>query len=220
MTGICAALIAMAIGASSVWAAKQPAVQQVELNAAGQRLLARYSDQLKALQAGIEKALPKVGEQRKAAFLKAYQGEAAAISAELKTMGAQAKAKDKEAAAKAHSAAKEALALAVTNAQTPAKAVLTDLEKFLASDKLDAQLVKYVVLAEATPHGLAEFAQQGAEQETLVEKMLADADLMKQMVIADGASGGWHWPSVWSMRCRLRRATLRPRPMPRPPWTR
>jgi len=190
MTGICAALIAMAIGASSVWAAKQPAVQQVELNAAGQRLLARYSDQLKALQAGIEKALPKVGEQRKAAFLKAYQGEAAAISAELKTMGAQAKAKDKEAAAKAHSAAKEALALAVTNAQTPAKAVLTDLEKFLASDKLDAQLVKYVVLAEATPHGLAEFAQQGPEQETLVEKMLADADLMKQMVIADGASGG------------------------------
>ena len=42
----------------------------------------------------------------------------------------------------------------------PAKAVLADLEKFLTSDELDAQLVKCTVLAEATPHGLAEFAQQ------------------------------------------------------------
>jgi len=190
MTAICAALIAMVIWASSVLAAKQPAVQETELNAAGQKLLARYSDQLKALQAEIEVALPNVGVRQKAAFLKAYQGEAAAISNELRTMQAQSKAKDKEAAAKAHAAAKETLALAKTNAQAPANAVLTDLEKFLASDKLDAKLVKYVVLAEATPRGLAEFAQQGTEQEALVEKLLADAALMKQMVIADGAEGG------------------------------
>ena len=192
MMGICGALIAMAIGESSVWAAKaarQPAGPEAELNAAGQKLLARYSDQLKALQAEIEKALPKVDQQQKAAFLKAYQEEASAIAAELKTMQAQDKAKDKEAAAKAHGAAKEALALAAKNSQAPAKAVLTDLEKFLASDKLDTQLVKYVVLGGATPRGLAEFAQQGAEQEALVEKLLADADLMKQMVVADGATG-------------------------------
>jgi len=190
MTGICGALIAMAIGASSVWAAKQKAVQEMELNAAGQKLLARYSDQLKALQAEIEKALPKVDEQQKAAFLKAYQDEAAATAAELKAKQAQVKNKDKEAAAKAYRAAKEALALAATNALAPAKAMLTDLEKFLASDKLDAPLVKYVVLAEATPRGLAEVAQQGKEQEALLEKLLADTDLMKQMVIADGAKGG------------------------------
>ena len=193
MMGICGALIAMAIGESSVWAAKaakQPAAPEAELNAAGQKLLARYSDQLKALQAEIEKALPKVDQQQKAAFLKAYQEEASAIAAELKTMQAQDKAKDKEAAAKAHGAAKEALALAAKNSQAPAKAVLTDLEKFLASDKLDTQLVKYVVLGGATPRGLAEFAQQGPEQEALVEALLADAALMKQMVIADGASGG------------------------------
>jgi hypothetical protein len=162
----------------------------VPLTAAGEKLLARYSDMLKALQAEIAKSLPAIDEKKKAAFLKAYQNEAAATAAERKTMQGQAKAKDKEAAAKAHVAAKEALALAVTNAQAPAKAILTDLEKFLASDKLDAKLVKYVVLAQATPHGLAEFAQQGPEQEALVEKLLADADLMKQMVIADGASGG------------------------------
>jgi len=60
--------------------------------------------------------------------------------------------------------------------------------KFLASDALDAKLVKYVVLLEATPQGLAEFAGQGKEQAALVERMLADADLMKQMLVADGAS--------------------------------
>ena len=68
--------------------------------------------------------------------------------------------------------------------------MLTDLENFLAGGKLDSQLVKCVVLAEATPRGLAEFAQQGKEQEALVETLLADADLMKQMVIADGAKDG------------------------------
>jgi len=190
MTGICGALIAMAIGSSSVSQARRPAVRQVELNAAGQKLLARYSDQLKALQAEIEEALPKVDEQKKAAFVKAYRDEAAATAAQLRAMHAQVRSKDKEAAAKAYRAAKEALALAATKAEAPAKAMLTHLAKFLASDKLDAQLVKYVVLAEATPRGLAEFAQQGKAQEALLEKLLADADLMKQMVIADGAKNG------------------------------
>jgi len=59
--------------------------------------------------------------------------------------------------------------------------------EFLASDALDAKLAKYVVLLEATPQGLAEFAKQGQEQAALVERMLADADLMKQMLVADGA---------------------------------
>ena len=190
MAGICGALIAMAIGASSVSAAKRPAVQEVELNASGQKLFARYSAQVKALQAEIEKALPKVDRRRKAAFLKAYQAEAAATAAELSAKQAQVKSRDKAAAAKAYGAVKEALAVAATNVQAPAKAMLAHLEAFLASDKLDAQLVKYVVLAEATPRGLAAFTEQGKEQETLVEKLLADADLMKQMIIADGAKGG------------------------------
>ncbi|MFP6873414.1 MAG: hypothetical protein VCA55_07860, partial [Verrucomicrobiales bacterium] len=62
------------------------------------------------------------------------------------------------------------------------------LNRFLTSDALDASFAKYVVLLEATPQGLAEFAQQGKEQETLVERMLADADLMRQMLMADGAN--------------------------------
>lgn len=189
LLGVSCLLAAILMGGSIVSAAKK-AEPAAPLTKAGENLLARYSNMLKALQAEIIKSVPRMDERKRAAFLKAYAAEAAATAAERKTMQGQSKAKDKEAAAKAHVAAKEALALAVTNAQAPAKAVLTDLEKFLASDKLDAQLVKYVVLAEATPRGLAEFAQQGPQQEALVAALLANGDLMKQMVVADGASGG------------------------------
>jgi formylglycine-generating enzyme required for sulfatase activity len=61
------------------------------------------------------------------------------------------------------------------------------LEAFLASDALDAKFAKYVVLSDATPGGLAEYASQGKEQTAWVEKLLADADLMQQMLVADGA---------------------------------
>ena len=61
---------------------------------------------------------------------------------------------------------------------------------FLSSDKLDTKLVKCAVLAEATPSGLAAFAQQGSEQQALAEKLLADDKLMKEMLIAGGATGG------------------------------
>lgn len=64
------------------------------------------------------------------------------------------------------------------------------LDAFLAGDTLDAKLVKFVVLHTATPDGLAAFAARGKREESLVEKLLADTDLMKQMLIADGASDG------------------------------
>ena len=83
-----------------------------------------------------------------------------------------------------------ALAQAQTNELTAAKALLTDLDPFLANDRLDAKLAKCTVLAEATPKGLAEFAQQGKEQEALLENLLADTALMKEMLEAGGAKGG------------------------------
>jgi formylglycine-generating enzyme required for sulfatase activity len=68
------------------------------------------------------------------------------------------------------------------------QATAETLNTFLASDALDAKLVTFVVLREATPEGLAEFAQQGKEQAALVQALLGDADLMKQMLVADGAN--------------------------------
>ncbi len=87
-------------------------------------------------------------------------------------------------------AAQATLAQARANELNAAKALLADVGPFLSSDKLDAKLVKCAVLTEATPRGLAVFAQQGAEQAALVEKLLADDKLMKEMLIAGGASYG------------------------------
>lgn len=71
-----------------------------------------------------------------------------------------------------------------------------EVRQFLASDELDAKLAKYVVLTEATPQGLAEFAQQGKVQEALVERLLGDAELMQQMLVADGAKNGQYGPAM------------------------
>jgi len=73
---------------------------------------------------------------------------------------------------------------------TPEGKEATQEEKFAhftASDKLDDLLVKYVVLLDATPRGLAEFGQQGKEHFALTERLLADSELLKRMLIADGA---------------------------------
>ena len=114
MKVFCGALTALAIGASSVWAAKPKAVSQTPLTDAGQKLETRYADQLESLRIELTAKLPQ---------------------------------------------------------QDQAKA--DTLNQFLVSDALDAKFTKYVVLLEATPRGLAEFAQQGKEQELLVERMLA-----------------------------------------------
>jgi len=64
------------------------------------------------------------------------------------------------------------------------------LGEFLAGDKLDAKFAKFQVLTEATPRGLAEYAQQGKAHEALINKLLADNDLMIQMAVAGGAKNG------------------------------
>jgi len=98
-------------------------------------------------------------------------------------------------------AAREALAQAQVH--TPNTIAELNLESLLSSDKLDAQLAKYVVLFEATPRGLAEFAQQGKEHEKLVERLLADADLMLQMVVADGAKDSKNGVSKYGQAMKI-----------------
>ncbi|MGZ0172864.1 MAG: SUMF1/EgtB/PvdO family nonheme iron enzyme [Planctomycetales bacterium] len=129
MKVICGALIALAIGTSSVWAAKPNAVPQTPITEVGQKLETRYADQLARLRVELTARIP-----------------------------------------------------------TDNHANADVLNEFLVSDALDARLVNYVVLLEATPQALAKFAQQGKLQTALVEKMLVNADLMKQMLVADGAN--------------------------------
>jgi len=60
----------------------------------------------------------------------------------------------------------------------------------LSSNKLDAKLARYSVLAEATPARLAAFAQQSKKRGELIDKMLSANELLVQMAVADGAKDG------------------------------
>lgn len=57
-------------------------------------------------------------------------------------------------------------------------------------EAFDAHLAKYVVMTEATPERLAAFAGRGSEQQEIIDRMLADSDLLIQMAVADGAKKG------------------------------
>jgi hypothetical protein len=167
-------------------------VAPVPLSAAGEALLQKYEALLKVSQEEFLKALPKMDEANKGAFLKAYQEETSATLAALQAMGASGgkKATDKAALAQAHTNAQVALVQAKEKAAPLAKTVLTDLSPFLSSETLDTALVKGVVLKQATPRGLAAFAEKGKEQEALVEQLLSNTALMRQMLEANGAEGG------------------------------
>ena len=62
-----------------------------------------------------------------------------------------------------------------------------EMSAFLSSEKLDERLVKFVALLDATPRGLAEFGQQSKEHFAMTERLLSDAELLKRMLVADGA---------------------------------
>ena len=128
-TAIFGAVIALAIGTSSLLAAKQQAEPSTTLTEVGLKIEKRYADQLNQLRTELTAKIPQKN-QAKAAVL----------------------------------------------------------NQFLTNDALDAKFAKFVVLMEATPRGLAEFAQQGRDRWLLVESLLSDTNLMKQMLVADGAN--------------------------------
>lgn len=86
--------------------------------------------------------------------------------------------------------AQEKLAKAKDVELAAAKSMLASLDSVLSSDKLDAKLIKAEVLTEGTPLGLAEFAQQSTEKADLLNKLLAEDKLMKEMLVAGGAKFG------------------------------
>jgi predicted nucleic acid-binding Zn-ribbon protein len=92
---------------------------------------------------------------------------------------------DKAANEQAVKRAEQALADAKTAVAKAAAGI--GLDGLLTSDKLDGKLARFMVLMEATPRGLATFADQGPAQKQLIERLLADDALLVQMAVADGA---------------------------------
>ena len=103
---------------------------------------------------------------------------------------ANLKAPTEEADAVANAKYEKAKEQAAADALLKARSNLKDVDKFLASDSLDPKLLKAAIIRNATPQGLAEFAQQGPAEEKLLEQLFADEALMKQILNAGGANGG------------------------------
>jgi hypothetical protein len=171
-------LIVLSIGVSSLWAAKPKEDEQPPLTEFGQRIEAHYAKQMEDLRSQLLAKIPytpaltpseKV-EKEKIDFSDTKGGKKGEDLSLEELLGEEDGGKPGQG--------------------TPEKKERTQEEifaPFMSSDLLDELLVKYVVLLESTPRGLAGFAPQGKEHFALVEQMLADSELMKQMLIADGA---------------------------------
>jgi len=80
---------------------------------------------------------------------------------------------------------------ATYTAAIPVLAVLQDHEVF-SDGSLDDVFVSYMVLSDATPKGLATFSDFGhnVEKKALIDEMLDDTRLMKQILVAGGPVNG------------------------------
>jgi hypothetical protein len=70
------------------------------------------------------------------------------------------------------------------------------LDRVLENDRYDGKFAKFVVMHQATPHGLAAFAQRGPSEKKLTEQLLTDEKLMLQMVLAGGAKDGHYGRAI------------------------
>jgi len=160
------------LGTVSLGLAKEDEPQT--LTQAGQKIEAHYAKQLEALRARLTREIPFVpAPSTKEARKKEFDFPKVQLGGNKKN--------DDKLLEELLSEGKEAASVGKRVTQEE------KFKPFMVSDKLDDLLVKYVVLLDATPRGLAEFGQQGKEHFVLIERLLDDAELLKRMLIADGA---------------------------------
>jgi hypothetical protein len=169
-----ALLLAVTLSPLAVAAKEQ---EEVPLSARGKELLGKYTTELEALRAGVVAALPTVDAAKKTRFLEGRAKWNGLANANTETPAAERKAQD-DLREKTQSEAIDA-----------AGALLADLAPVLSSNALDPKLMRIAILTDATPRGLAEFAQQGVAEEKLLETLFADEALMRQILEAGGANG-------------------------------
>ena len=174
-------LLALAIGILSVYPSlsftrnKGP---MPVLNKRGIELEKQYAQELDLISKQIANALPKINQQNKDSFETA-RTELAALK--------KPREDDPEPLQKKYHEAKP---LAESKALESARPLIAELESLLNSEVLDGKLMKAAILRHGTPAGLAEFAQQSEHHKTLLDKLLTNEKLMKQVLLSGRANGG------------------------------
>ena len=148
------------------------------LNKQGIELEKQYAQELDLISKQIAKALPKIEQQNKDSFETA-RTELAALK--------KPREDDPEPLQKKYHEAKP---LAESKALESARPLIAELESLLSSEVLDGKLMKAAILRHGTPAGLAEFAQQSEHHKTLLDKLLTNEKLMKQVLLSGRANGG------------------------------
>jgi hypothetical protein len=161
---------------------------EVPLTPQGEKLLATYTEILDSLKAEITAAAPAIDERKKAAFLTGH--------ASVGNIPAPPNPKGLKLAPPRYAESNTDYKDAQASTLIAARSIFPDVDSFLASGKLHAQLAKCALLAHATPRGLAGFAQQGKEQEALINTLLNDEALMKQIMEMGGAYEGKYGQSL------------------------
>lgn len=156
-------------------ASKQP---EVPLTARGKELHEQFTKQLETLRAEVASAVPAVDAEKKARFTELRAKWDALPTIKDDTNQNEAKAIGEQT---------EQIQAELLSA---GESLVTDLKPLLSSEALDPKLMRIAILTHGTPRGLAEFAQQGADEEKLLEKLFADEPLMRQILEAGGANGG------------------------------
>lgn len=186
--------------------------EEINLPTESQRLEARYATMLNRLREEIAGSLPEIDAQDEAIFHKMNEAEAAARLAWDQAKKTLQQADVKKHAAQAKTAAEncrkaeQELTRAQAASSTAAKPILNALDAFLSSTATDQQLAQCTILSRATPRGLAAFAGQGADQQKLVDQLLDDKELMKQMLIAGGAKAG-HYGRAMQIYAAIQQAS-------------
>ncbi|MFK7788184.1 MAG: hypothetical protein AB8C95_01655 [Phycisphaeraceae bacterium] len=174
-------LCLVCVGCLSVCLATPAAAKKApepELNAQGEQIRMGYAQMLESLSKEIADAIPGVDPQKKEAFLKARADLAGVVEPA------------EGSPPKEFLAYQTSRAAAEVNALETARAIHLDVLPQLTSDELDTKLIKVAIIRHGTPAGLAEFAQQSEQHKALIDNLLADVPLMKQVLIAGGANGG------------------------------
>lgn len=159
-------LLGQCIAATAVHAARP---SHIVLTAKSRKLMAHYASILAQVRAEVSRVLPKVDPGMIHPFMAAYRAEKKQTSYRLTN---------------------KAFLTAIAHCQNVAAPILSIENQLLSSPQYDDQLAEASIIAEATPTGLAAFAQQSREHEKLIHSLLSDPALMKQMLVAGGARQG------------------------------
>ncbi len=176
----CAAMAVLA-GTMHVTMARG-AEEVVPLTAQGEKLEAHYSRMLADLREEIIRLEPQVDATKKAEFTKLLGALGNVAPVTKRVMGKEVTV--------THGPGNPAFVENQKEVLAAARAVIEDIEPFLAGEKELAIMARFALLTHATPARLAVFAQQGKEEEALIDKLLNDDKLVGQAMTMGGASGG------------------------------